>query len=388
MDNTKSEIYSLKNISKNFKDFLNRIKDYGFFQRLFAWKLLTNEADNLFNTLDNLSDLINELSNNNEKLNDSLNNNEKLKTDLQEENNKNSTLREELAKLEATREDRKKSYESKMKEFDDMVTRVNEREKQKEDDKEKNRQDIENQRRISWQTHEDDVSSFIKDQCRIYGIEYIGPEEFPDKLKPDNSILISDRYVIFDAKSPKDSEDTSAFINGINTKVKQQVKYIKLSEVKKDIYLVVPSNLYKEIKKTQYQQGSYDVWIITLEQIPVMLAHFKETMDYNDFDGLSPEDRDALVKELGAYAFNLRRKLMIDGYFGKQFLQILKNTKNNLSEELYNEIEEAVKNLGDSLPTKRSGKPLSLDSVDQDIKEINFMSQQIGIPTPPEKEES
>ena len=53
-----------------------------------------------------------------------------------------------------------------------------------------------------------------------------------------------------------------------------------------------------------------------------------------------------------------------------------------------NEIEEAVKNLGDSLPTKRSGKPLSLDSVDQDIKEINFMSQQIGIPTPPEKEES
>ena len=78
----------------------------------------------------------------------------------------------------------------------------------------------------------------------------------------------------------------------------------------------------------------------------------------------------------------------IDGYFGKQFLQILKNTKNNLSEELYNEIEEAVKNLGDSLPTKRSGKPLSLDSVDQDIKEINFMSQQIGIPTPSEKEES
>ena len=132
MDNTKSEIYSLKNISKNFKDFLNRIKDYGFFQRLFAWKLLKNEANDLLNTLDNLSDLINELSNNNEKLNDSLNNNEKLKTDLQEENNKNSTLREELAKLEATREDRKKSYESKMKEFDDMVTRVNEREKQKE----------------------------------------------------------------------------------------------------------------------------------------------------------------------------------------------------------------------------------------------------------------
>ena len=169
--------------------------------------------------------------------------------------------------------------------------------------KKKAKQDLENQRRISWQTHEDEVSSFILDKCLLYGIEYVGPEEFPNKLKPDNSILISERYVIFDAKSPKDSEDTASFIKSINTKVKQQEKYTKLSNVKKDIYLVVPTNLYRDLKKTEYQQGNYNVWIITIEQIPVMLAHFKKTMDYSDFDGLSPEDRDALIKEIGTYAF-------------------------------------------------------------------------------------
>ena len=102
-----------------------------------------------------------------------------------------------------------------------MIERKNE-----ENEKEKAKQDLENQRRISWQTHEDEVSSFILDKCLLYGIEYVGPEEFPNKLKPDNSILISERYVIFDAKSPKDNPKTQlSFIKSdINTKVKQQEK--------------------------------------------------------------------------------------------------------------------------------------------------------------------
>tara|TARA_B100000989_G_scaffold196084_1_gene148084 strand:+ start:3240 stop:4409 length:1170 start_codon:yes stop_codon:yes gene_type:complete len=386
MDSFKSSIFSFKNTVKNLKDFFNKIKDYGFFQRLFAWNILKNEANEIVNSLEELSDLSNNLSNNDFRITEFKDMNEKLNLELKNHVKDNVSLREQLASLEATREDRKKKYETKMKDFDDMISREHDRKRNEEEEKEKLKQDQENQRRISWQTHEDEVSSFIRDKCLAYGIDYIGPEEFPNKLKPDNSVLISERYVIFDAKSPKDSEDTTTFINSIKTKVKQQEKYIKLSNVKKDIYLVVPSNLYKDLKKTEYQQGSYNVWIITIEQIPVILAHFKKTMDYSDFDGLSPEDRDALVKEIGTYAFNLRRKLMIDGYFGSQFQNIIKNTKNNLSEELFNEVEQAVTNLGDSLPTKRSGKPLSIEDVDSEIKELNTRNQLMGIPTPPIRE--
>ena len=388
MDSFKSNIYSFKSNIKNFKDFLNKIKDYGFLQRLFAWNLLKKEANELIDSLEELSDLSNNLSNNDDKLTDLKNINEKINSDLKIQVDGNLSLREKIATIEATREDRKKKYESKMKDFDDMISREHDRKKNEENEKEKAKQDLENQRRISWQTHEDEVSSFILDKCLLYGIEYVGPEEFPNKLKPDNSILISERYVIFDAKSPKDSEDTASFIKSINTKVKQQEKYTKLSNVKKDIYLVVPTNLYRDLKKTEYQQGNYNVWIITIEQIPVMLAHFKKTMDYSDFDGLSPEDRDALIKEIGTYAFNFRRRLMIDGYFGSQFQDIIKNTKNNLSEELFNEVEQAITNLGDSLPTKRSGKPLSIDDVDQEIKELNTRNQLMGIPTPPIEKEN
>ena len=54
--------------------------------------------------------------------------------------------------------------------FDDMISREHDRKKNEENEKEKAKQDLENQRRISWQTHEDEVSSFIRDKCLLYGI--------------------------------------------------------------------------------------------------------------------------------------------------------------------------------------------------------------------------
>ena len=80
--------------------------------------------------------------------------------------------------------------------------------------------------------------------------------------------------------------------------------------------------------------------------------------------------------------------LIIDATTNKIFLTLIKNTKNNLSEELFNEVEQAVTNLGDSLPTKRSGKPLSIDDIDQEIKELNTRNQLLGIPTPPIEEDN
>ena len=374
MDSQNNSFETLKDIFKDLKNILEKINNYGFFQRLFAWKLLKNDSAKLDSKIEDIQDIIGDLRVKFNSLDD-----------LDEVKTANENLKKKLTIIETTLDDKKKSLAKKMNQYDTMITNYENRLTKKEEQEEIERDELEHQRRISWQTHEDEVSSFIRDKCLLYGIEYIGPEEFPNKLKPDNSVLISEGYVIFDAKSPKDSEDTASFIKSINTKVKQQEKYTKLSNVKKDIYLVVPTNLYKDLKKTEYQQNNYNVWIITIEQIPVMLAHFKKTMDYSAFDGLSPEDRDALIKEIGTYAFNLRRRLMIDGYFGSQFQDIIKNTKNNLSEELFEEVEQAVTNIGDSLPTKRSGKPLSIDDVDQEIEELNTRNQLMGIPTPPIK---
>ena len=254
---------------------------------------------------------------------------------------------------------------------------------QQEKDKEEQKKiDEENDRKVSWQTHESEVSAFIQSECLKNGIEYIGPQAFPDRKKPDNSIIIDEKYVIFDAKSPGDSQDSASFIRDLNQKAKDQEKYTKMPIVKKDIYLVVPSNLYPDIPKTHYPLGKFEVWIITIEQISVILAHFKKTKDYEKFEGLSSDDKDALIREMGNLENNLRYRIFIDNAFTRKFLDALKSSKDNLPEEINKEIEKVVIDSKQSLKRKDSGKTLSLDSIEEEFDELKLISQSRGIPTP------
>jgi len=377
MDSQNNRFETLKDFFKDVKNILEKINNYGFFQRLFAWKLLKNDSTKLDSKLEDIQDIIGDLRVKYNRLDD-----------LDEVKTENETLKKKLTTIETTLDDKKNNLAKKMNQYDTMITNHENRLTQKEEQEEIERDELEAERRISWQTHESNVSEFIQSECVKYDIQYVGPQDFPDRKKPDNSIFVDDRYIIFDAKSPRDNQDTATFVSDINTKVKDQEKYAKLPKVKKDIYLVVPSNLYSDINKKHYPQGKYDVWIITMEQIPVMLAHYKRTMDYENFEGLSQDDKDALIKEMGNLSFNLRRKLMVDSIFGQKFLQALKSSKDNLPEEINDEIEKVVTDSRDNVSRKDSGKPLSLDTLERELDKTNYLSQSVGIPTPPIEKKS
>jgi len=384
MESQNKYFESLKDIIKDIKNIFDRINNYGFFQRLFAWKILKKDSIRLNSKIDDFSEILSNIQLQLSRL-DELKKNEAV---ISKKDNEIMELRDEVTKYRTTKEERRKAFDKKMSDYDNYVSRAEEKKQREEDEEERVRVENENLRKISWQTHESDVANFITNECIKYAIKYVGPEDFPDRKKPDNSILVEDRYVIFDAKSPKDNQDTASFISDINTKVKDQEKYAKLPKVKKDIYLVVPSNLYSDIKKKHYPQGKFDVWIITMEQIPVMFAHYKRTMDYENFEGLSQDDKDALIKQMGNLSFNLRRKLMVDSLFGKKFLEALKSSQDNLPEELNNEIEKVVTNSRDNVSRKDSGKPLTIDALEREMNETNYLSQSVGIPTPPIKKDN
>ena len=384
MDSQNNRFETLKDIFKDVKNILEKINNYGFFQRLFAWKLLKKDSTKLDSKLEDVQDIISDLR---EKLNrlDDLND---LKDKIAKKDDDLKDLREKNTKFESTIGVEKQKLVDAQNKYHIMITKHEDKVDKEEKRLEKERIDEENMRKVSWQTHESDVASFITNECMKYDIKYVGPQDFPDRKKPDNSIFVDDRYIIFDAKSPRDNQDTATFVSDINTKVKDQEKYAKLPKVKKDIYLVVPSNLYSDINKKHYPQGKYDVWIITMEQIPVMLAHYKRTMDYENFEGLSQDDKNALIKEMGNLSFNLRRKLMVDSIFGQKFLQALKSSKDNLPEEINDEIEKVVTDSRDNVSRKDSGKPLSLDTLERELDETNYLSQSVGIPTPPIEKKS
>ena len=372
MDSQNNQFDSLKDIFKDLKNILEKISKYGFWRRLFAWTLLKDDAKKIDSKLEDIQDIIGDIR---IKFND-LDDFDKVKSE-------NEDLKKKVTTFENTSAVEKKKLTDAQNQYHIMITSHEKQVQLKKDREEQEKIDEENDRKVSWQTHEANVSAFIQSECMKFGFQYIGPQDFPDRKKPDNSIIIDEKYVIFDAKSPGDKEDSVAFIQGLNQKAKDQEKYTKMSIVKNDIYLVVPSNLYPDIPKTHYPLGKFDAWIITIEQISVILAHYKKTIDYEKFEGLSQDDKDALIREMGNLEFNLRYKIMVDSVFGKKFLEAIKSSKDNLPEEINDEIEKVVTDSKGNVPRKDSGKPLSIDSIEQEFNEANLIAQSRGIPTPP-----
>ena len=100
-----------------------------------------------------------------------------------------------------------------------------------------------------WNEHEKDVQSHIQLICNNHVIKYIGQEDFPyPRNKPDNCIEIMDQLIIFDAKSPG-SDDLSNFPKYIKDQTENLKKYAKHENVKKDLFLVIPSNTLSVIDK-------------------------------------------------------------------------------------------------------------------------------------------
>ena len=371
MDSQNNRFETLKDIFKDVKNILEKINNYGFFQRLFAWKLLKKDSTKLDSKLEDVQDIIGDIRIKYNHLDDL----DKVKIENDKLNKENTTYQNTI-------DSEKKKLVDAQNQYHIMTTSHAKTVQQEKDKEEQKKIDEENDRKVSWQTHESEVSAFIQSECLKNGIEYIGPQAFPDRKKPDNSIIIDEKYVIFDAKSPGDSQDSASFIRDLNQKAKDQEKYTKMPIVKKDIYLVVPSNLYPDIPKTHYPLGKFEVWIITIEQISVILAHFKKTKDYEKFEGLSSDDKDALIREMGNLENNLRYRIFIDNAFTRKFLDALKSSKDNLPEEINKEIEKVVIDSKQSLKRKDSGKTLSLDSIEEEFDELKLISQSRGIPTP------
>ncbi len=198
MDSQNNYFDTLKEIIKDVKTTFDIINDYGFFQRLFAWNVIKKHIIKINSKIENSSDTISNIQTQLSRL-DELKKNEAT---ILKKDNEIKQLRDEVTKFRTTKEDRRRAHDKQIAMYDNYVARAESKTQREEDEKEKARVENENLRKISWQTHESDVASFITNECIKYGIKYVGPEEFPNKLKPDNAILISERYVIFDAKSP------------------------------------------------------------------------------------------------------------------------------------------------------------------------------------------
>jgi len=298
-----------------------------------------------------------EVANSNEKI-------EKL-------SNKISQFSAEIASLKESEAGMRKQYEGKITTLDETQKRIeNERKQEVENRHQAEIQKI-NSLKENWSRHETTVKETIKAICQKHIIQYI--EKPPFKGNPDNTIKICDEYVIFDAKSPV-TEDLKSFPQYIRNQLNEVKKYANQEGVKKDIFLVVPSNTLDVIENFSFNMGAYNVNVITIDALEPIIIALKKIEEYEIIKELTPEERENICRIIGRFTHTTKRRIQIDHFFARQFLEVLTKCESDIPHDMFEKVEEFEKAEILNPSTEKRGKQILNKEL---IKDTSRLQQEI-----------
>jgi len=384
--------------------FFDRIKELSFWQRVFSWspirnlsyeayeqfKLAESKINSQQDDLDVRKNKITRLETEKEgseqevqylkntilTKDNQINN---LTDKLKESKNQTDGLRNKVSRFEATEETRQSNYENKITQLNEVRTGLVDDRTRLNDKRLKEKQDQFDRMKGQWTEHETAVEQKIKQLCQTHLINY--KEKVPFKGNPDNAIEICDEYIIFDAKSPA-NEDLTNFPKYIKAQTDNVKKYANQESVRKDIFLVIPSNTIETISQLTYNMGDYNVYVITIDSLEPIILSLKKIEEYEFAEQLSPEERDNICRVIGKFAHTTKRKIQIDQFFANQFIELLVKCKNDLPEDLLKSVIEFEKAEKLNPPTERRAKQILTKDLQEKNDSINAEAQirDIAIP--------
>lgn len=276
-------------------------------------------------------------------------------------------LREENTVFSQTEESRRTKYEKDVSTLNSVRDHIqSERQREVEEAQQKTIDRL-NKMKEMWARHQDDVKYAIKDICERHTIEYV--DAVPFKGNPDNTLKIADEYVIFDAKSPG-SDDPANFPSYIKAQTEQVKKYIKEEDVKKDIFLVIPSNTVDVIDRFSYNMADYTVYIVTLDALEPIILSLKKLEEYEFVDKLSPDERDNICRVVGKFAHMTKRRIQIDQFFVRQFLEVLSKCDTDLPRDFLDKVIEFERSEKLNPPQEKRAKLISKKELETDSDRI------------------
>ena len=208
------------------------------------------------------------------------------------------------------------------------------------DERVQEKEDVLNKMKLKWSDHEKDVQNHLQLICRNNVITYVSQEDFPHpRNKPDSSIEIMDQLIVFDAKSPA-NDDLSNFPKYIKNQTENLKKYAKHDNVKNDLFLVIPSNTLEVINQFHYNIGDYNVYVITKDALEPIVLSLKKIEEYEFADKLSPEERDNVCRIIGKFAHTTKRRIQVDEFFAREFLDTLTKAGSQLPRDI---LENVIK---------------------------------------------
>ena len=298
---------------------------------------------------------------------------------------RNEILEGEIQQLRAENTRHKTTDDQRRQEYDAYISNFNklseDRKKEKSDEvNERHRKEIEKIEKLkeTWSKHEENVKTRIKAICNRHGVEYV--EKVPFRGNPDNTLKVKDEYIIFDAKSPW-GEDLSNFPNYLKNQVEQAIKYVKEEDVRKELFLVVPTNALEVLEQFEYKLADYTVYIVSLDSLEPIIITLKKIEDYEFADQLSPEERENICRVIGKFVHLSKRRIQIDGFFAKQFFELVYRSEADLSKELLEKVVEFEKSEKLNPPIERRSKQISIKELESDNDKLRSEANQKGIIT-------
>jgi hypothetical protein len=298
------------------------------------------------------------------------------KQKLETQDKYNQELKEENSKL-------KKEDEFRRQEHSNAMASLREIQRKIQDDREqeqltKNQAEILRIRKLkeTWLKHEENVKNRMRAICHRHGIEYV--DKVPFKGKPDNTVRINDEYIIFDAKSPA-GDDLSNFPSYVKAQAEGAMKYVKEENVRKEVFLVVPTNTLEYLETFEYRLSDYTVYVISRDSLEPMLLTLRRIEEYEFAEQMSPEERENICRVIGKFVHLSKRRIQIDGFFAKQFFELVYRTEADLSKEFLEKVAEFEKSEKLNPPQEKREKQISMKELEADAEKIQGEAQQKGI---------
>ena len=383
--------------------FFERVKTIGFLQRLFRWgvlrslsydayeefKALTNSFERISKELDQSRSAAGILENDVEHLKSSHmkmeNEVRQLEKNIQDSNARIAELAKENTVLKQSEPQRQKEHETKMSVLTSELERIREervKELEAQRQREMRRTELMKQ---TWAQHEANVKNAVKQICQKHTIEYV--EVVPFKGNPDNTIKIAGDFIVFDAKSPA-SDDLQNFPTYIRSQTEAVKKYVKEENVRKDIYLVIPSNTSEVIKQFSYNLADYSVYVVTTDVLEPLILSLQKLEDYEFVDQLTPEERENLCRLIGKFAHTAKRRIQVDNFFAWEFLEVLGKCKTYLPKEILEKVIEFEKSEKLNPPQERRSKQILTKDLESDTEKIQKEAEAKDVVFPPSIHES
>lgn len=240
------------------------------------------------------------------------------------------SLKKRVVKFETDEEQREREFNERLGRLEAAkISLDQERQRVIHEDEERIAQELTERDRL-WADHENSVIAILTDLCKQPQFAFTSysntnlPEGFDGSLKPDFMIEFLDQYVVFDAKVSK-SKSLQTYVND---QVKKTVEKVKNNDrIYKWIFLVVPASALSELKTHHYPVEGYQLFVISPEAIPAVIAGLKNITRYEFAEQMDPQQRENIIQTIAELDFHINLRNATDIVLSKMGIDILQKTQ-------------------------------------------------------------